>query len=416
MGSMFRNIFGGKNESEIPSPAGNPPASPPLIDPQVLPPILPPPAPPAEAVALPSGVRDFNKTKARVSNRGNPPSSFLNELLDWALIAKSEIFEYNDREDVYSSTADSLGPFTSLIDRRAKMCEILRVEAGFESSWNWQEGRDTSNSTSNTPFTEEAGIFQASANSMVFDKSLQKLFEEYSGMTYSSTNPEVGRRFITLSKENHRYAIEHTARLLRFAGGVAHFGPVKRKEINPWLSREAAAEFGYYLTGVNAKVVDQTPVVPPVSTDTSETPWMEWMQRRLGWTEFDHDKELSQYWALSGIPEYDTVIGSEHAWCALTINAALNSGGYQGTGSAAAASFAEYGTKCEYKFGAILAIRHASGGHHVTCFVRWEDKDRMRAVCRGGNQNNSINETVFTLSGNSQGHDEVMTTPRWPVV
>jgi hypothetical protein len=32
--------------------------------------------------------------------------------------------------------------------RRAAMLEVMRVHAGFESSWNWKQGVDTTNRTS----------------------------------------------------------------------------------------------------------------------------------------------------------------------------------------------------------------------------------------------------------------------------
>jgi hypothetical protein len=41
-------------------------------------------------------------------------------------------------------------------------------------------------------------------------------------------------------KSNHPFALQYCARLLRFT--TDHHGPVKRKEINPWLRRDAMAE------------------------------------------------------------------------------------------------------------------------------------------------------------------------------
>ncbi|NCS59325.1 MAG: hypothetical protein GPJ16_21815 [Microcystis aeruginosa G11-04] len=49
-----------------------------------------------------------------------------------------------------------------------------------------------------------------------------------------------------VSKSNHKFAIEYCARLLRFT--VNHHGPVKRKEINPWLKRNAVVEFQGFLS------------------------------------------------------------------------------------------------------------------------------------------------------------------------
>jgi hypothetical protein len=182
--------------------------------------------------------RKFKHCKEKVFNRGTPPDSFLNELIDWAKEAPDEIFTRNDKHDIYSNVLSELGPCNSLLHRKAVMLEVLRVLGGFESSWNWNEGRDITNPSSNTPCTEEAGIFQCSGDSMNFDSSLKKLLKDITGKTDCGT-------FITVSKSNHKFAIEYCARLLRFT--VNHHGPVKRKEINTWLKRDAVEEFQSFL-------------------------------------------------------------------------------------------------------------------------------------------------------------------------
>ncbi|MBJ7298715.1 MAG: hypothetical protein JHC73_21020 [Dolichospermum sp.] len=178
--------------------------------------------------------RNFIACKAQVFNRIVTPDSFLNELIDWANQAPDEVFEKNDKKDIYSSVAPELGPWNTLLHRKAVMLEVLRVLGGFESSWDWNEGRDITNINSNTACTEEAGIFQCSGNSMNFDPSLKKLLKNVSGQTDCDT-------FIKVSKSNHKFAIEYCARLLRFT--INHHGPVKRKEINSWLKPDAVKEF-----------------------------------------------------------------------------------------------------------------------------------------------------------------------------
>jgi len=182
--------------------------------------------------------RSFVATKHNVSNRGKAPDPFLNELVDWALQAPDEIFAVNEHHDVYSNVVGELGPWTGLTHRKAAMLEVLRVLGGFESSWKWEEDVDTNNPTSNTPCTAEAGIFQCSGNSMEIDPSLKALMEETTATTDC-------KRFRTETKDNHRFAIEYCARLLRFT--TNHHGPVKRKEINTWLRRDAVAEFERFL-------------------------------------------------------------------------------------------------------------------------------------------------------------------------
>jgi hypothetical protein len=97
--------------------------------------------------------RTFVACKSTVHNRGKPPESFLNEIIDWARSAPEEIFQHNELHDIYSDVVADLGPWQSL---------------------------------------------------------------------------------------------EYCARLIRFT--VNHHGPIKHKKINPWLRRDAVAEFEGFLS------------------------------------------------------------------------------------------------------------------------------------------------------------------------
>ena len=182
--------------------------------------------------------RRFVACKQRVHNRGVPADAFLNELVDWATSASDEIFEKNDRFDVYSSVIQELGPWHGPLHRRAAMLEVLRVLGGFESSWDWNAGRDVTNPDSNTVCTEEAGIFQCSGDSMHFSPSLKHLLVA-AGADGSCES------FIKTTKTNHGFAIEYCARLLRFT--TKHHGPVRDRHINEWLKRDAVTEFMGFL-------------------------------------------------------------------------------------------------------------------------------------------------------------------------
>jgi len=173
-------------------------------------------------------------TKQRVHNRGVPPDSFLDELVAWGTTAPDEIFAPNAATDVYSNVVGVLGPWQGIPHRRAAMLEILRVLAGFESSWNWNEGVDTNNASSVTPDTIEAGAWQVSANSMGFGQELKDLVMDRVGSLD-------GNDFQRAMKSDHALAIEYAARLLRRT--VNHHGPVKRHEIDAWLRTDAVAEF-----------------------------------------------------------------------------------------------------------------------------------------------------------------------------
>lgn len=182
--------------------------------------------------------RQFVACKQKVFNRGRPPDSFLNQLIDWGRIAPAEVFAKNNKYDIYSSVVQRLGPWQGDLHRRAVMLEVLRVLGGFESSWDWNAGRDISNPTSNTACTEEAGIFQCSGNSMAFSPTLKALL-------LSTGADGACKSFITTTKQNHTFAIEYCARLIRFT--TKHHGPIKGMHIHPWLRRDAVQEFQAFL-------------------------------------------------------------------------------------------------------------------------------------------------------------------------
>ena len=176
----------------------------------------------------------YKATKQRVLNRGVPPDSFLDQLVAWGKTAQDDIFIPNAATDIYSNVFHSLGPWKDLRHRRCVMLEVMRVLAGFESSWNWNEGADTTNPTSVTLTTIEAGAWQVSANSMGFGRELKALVLAKAGSLDGSI-------FQCAMKQNHPLAMEYIARLLRRT--VNHNGPVKRHEIDRWLRKDAVAEF-----------------------------------------------------------------------------------------------------------------------------------------------------------------------------
>jgi hypothetical protein len=176
----------------------------------------------------------YHALKQRVKNRGVPPDEFLDELVAWGSRAPDDIFVVNDNPDVYASVVGVLGPWKDLAYRRAAMLEVMRVLAGFESSWDWNAGRDTTNPTSVTPDTIEAGAWQVSANSMNFGEELKELVRK-------AINTLDGTAFQEAMKADHPLAMEYIARLLRRT--VTHNGPVKRHEIDEWLRRDAVEEF-----------------------------------------------------------------------------------------------------------------------------------------------------------------------------
>lgn len=176
----------------------------------------------------------YTAIKQHVANRGVPPESFLEQLIAWGKVAPSEIFAYNQYSDIYSSVKNVLGPWQGDLHRRAVMLEVLRVLAGFESSWNWEEGPDKNTPASKPAATKEAGAWQVSADSMGTNPELKKLIVN----KIHSTDPD---DFQKAMKMDHPLAMEYIARLLRFT--THHHGPVLNHHIDPWLRQDAVEEF-----------------------------------------------------------------------------------------------------------------------------------------------------------------------------
>jgi len=196
--------------------------------------------------------RQYTIALSRVLNRGSAPAAFLDEMVDWAKTAPDEIFEKNEIFDIYSKVSGELGPFETLTHRKAVMLEVMRVLAGFESSWDWKEGVDTSRLGDDTPENSEAGAWQVSYDGRGLSPDLKPLL-----MKHGVNN---GVQFQQAMKFNHALAMEFVARLMR--ANTKHNGPLYKGEernairsslrgpehsIYPWLNREAVAEFEQHL-------------------------------------------------------------------------------------------------------------------------------------------------------------------------
>lgn len=116
-------------------------------------------------------------------------------------------------------------------------------------------------------------------------------------------------------------------------------------------------------------------------------------------------------WALEGLSKYKTLSGIDRAWCSLCVNADLRAVGIQGTNSAAASSWSKYGKSCPFLFGAILPIKHKTGGRHVCRFLYWIDEKKQIAATLDGNRGNKFCVAITDLSGKG---DVLVGGPRWP--
>ncbi len=198
-------------------------------------------------------MRVFKACKAHVSNRGVAPDTFLNQLIDWARTAADDIFAPNQAVDIYSKIRPELGPWSDYpLHRKAAMLEVLRVLAGFESSWDWTEGVDTSRLGATTPENAEAGAWQVSYDARLLSTPLRVLL--------INKNIRTGGEFQRAMKFDHPLAMEFVSRLMRAntkANGPLYKGPERaairkslrgeENSIYPWLRRDSVAEFQSFL-------------------------------------------------------------------------------------------------------------------------------------------------------------------------
>ncbi len=150
-------------------------------------------------------------------------------------------------------------------------------------------------------------------------------------------------------------------------------------------------------------------------------PWRDWFLARKGWNEKNeaNNKALSKGWSIVGLGFHD-INGAVHAWCGMSLATALHENGFKiPHGAAGAANWDNYGIPIDWKKGgipqgAVVRIKHAHGGAHVTT----ADRDHMPSEdvldALGGNQGDSIKVSHFDVSGNAHGHDQIEWVG-WPV-
>lgn len=180
---------------------------------------------------------NFKKSKYKI-NGNIAPDDFLEILTSKVKALPDSVFAVNPNVDIFSVMKPVFKQYTSIPHRRACLTNGLTCLASLESSFNWLAGKDPG-ANNNSPQTMESGIFQCSANSMVFGKDLQSLFMQHTGILYSQSNAAC-KTFISQMKTDHEFAVEYMIKLCRIR--VDTHGPLKRGEINKWLSKDAVAE------------------------------------------------------------------------------------------------------------------------------------------------------------------------------
>lgn len=136
-------------------------------------------------------------------------------------------------------------------------------------------------------------------------------------------------------------------------------------------------------------------------------PWMDVAEAELG------VKEVPGSGDNPRIVEYlqTTTIGSpsdendETPWCSAFVNWCMLQAGFEGTNSAAAASWRNWGEELEYGQYGCVVVMSRQGGNHVCFYV---EEDETRGVkCLGGNQGDAVSVKWFPW--------ERITNFKWPM-
>jgi hypothetical protein len=201
-----------------------------------------------------------------------------------------------------------------------------------------------------------------------------------------------------MNKTKIKEAVEELQKQLNLAGA------------NPKLKEDG----GLGVLTIGAYENSKKPKLTIPTGDFFGAPWMAFDNDLLGKSETDMEMNLRFVpgWKLSGIPQYNTLVGSKHAWCIMRTNLHLHKAGLKGTGSAGARSLSSFGKKCPYWFGAQLPIKHKSGGRHAAEFLYWIDEAKQIAATRDGNRSNKFAVFATDLSGKG---DTLVSGPRWPL-
>ena len=125
-------------------------------------------------------------------------------------------------------------------------------------------------------------------------------------------------------------------------------------------------------------------------------PWMGKAQAEIGQKEIKgskHNPRIIEYHSTTG-----GFTDDETPWCASFCNWVMEQSGYEGTGSARALSWKDWGVSAgdEPVYGAIAVIDYGGGKGHVG-FVTGIDGDNI-TVLLGGNQSDQVKESKFKKS------------------
>jgi len=347
-----------------------------------------------------------------------------------ALAMVRVVDEGHDVFDHYEEKLSAAGIPTSNasdVDRLRALFVILTGLGMRESSGRYCEGRDRS-ARNTTAETAEAGAWQQSWDSRTASPEIEKLMDSFAnakpgdgflnifcegvmprGGDLENYGSGDGNRFQSLCKVCPVFAAQVAAiglRTLRTA-----WGPINRREVE--IRPETIALFREVETivGTSAPVIAQKPasgwvsvliaallalfrrgpsVSPPVPGPTKQpgAPWMIWARKEIGFHEQGQNHGIGKYISLGKC-------GSDgDPWCAIFVNAALESSGVRGSHSAMARSF-EHGEQfvrlAGPAYGAIVTMWRGSPGSGLGhCFFYAGENADGRVLALGGNQSDQV--------------------------
>lgn len=139
---------------------------------------------------------------------------------------------------------------------------------------------------------------------------------------------------------------------------------------------------------------------PAASTPTptpGNFPWWPLAQGELGVKEVDgsgSNPRVLQYLRSTDLDE-DLASTDETAWCSAFVNWCIEEAGYQGTNSAWARSWLNWGRRIETPVPGCITVFTRDGGGHVAFFV---SKTGSQIKVLGGNQSNTVNQQNYPAS------------------
>lgn len=154
---------------------------------------------------------------------------------------------------------------------------------------------------------------------------------------------------------------------------------------------------------------EPTPPAVPVVPAVPALPWLALAVTQIGQKEVagtaHNNPTILSYGVAVGYNGYKATQNDEVPWCAIFVSWCLQQTGFKDTNSAAAASYDKYGDECELKAGAVVTLKHPSGGRHVTFCFDAGDAKTFKAL--GGNQANAVKVSIYNKT-------EIVSV-RWPI-